>query len=68
MVNIWLMTVNDNLGWWCNNHLEKSESMGRIIPYIVENNKCLNKSLYPIQDGAPKIAKLVYKWLKNGLW
>jgi hypothetical protein len=28
---------------------------------------------YPIfkqalQDGAPKIAKLVYKWLNNGLW
>ena len=21
-----------------------------------------------IQDGAPKIAKLVYKWLNNGLW
>jgi len=29
-------------GWWCNNHLEKYESMGRIIPiipYILE--KCL---------------------------
>ena len=25
----------------------------------------LNTSL---QDGAPKIAKLVYKWLNNGLW
>jgi len=26
-------------GWWCNNHLEKYESMGRIIPtipYIME--------------------------------
>jgi hypothetical protein len=21
-----------------------------------------------MQDGAPKIAKLVYKWLNNGLW
>jgi len=21
-----------------------------------------------LQDGAPKIAKLVYKWLNNGLW
>jgi hypothetical protein len=21
-------------GWWCNNHLEKYESIGRIIPYI----------------------------------
>ena len=27
--------------WWCNNHLEKYESMGRIIPYIVENKKWL---------------------------
>jgi hypothetical protein len=23
------------------NHLEKYESMGRIIPYIMENKKCL---------------------------
>ena len=22
----------------------------------------------PIQDGAPKIAKLVYKWFNYGLW
>ena len=22
----------------------------------------------PLQDGAPKIAKLVYKWFYNGLW
>ena len=30
-------------GWWCNNHLEKwwSSSMGRTIPYIMENKTCL---------------------------
>jgi hypothetical protein len=22
-------------GWWCNNHLEKYSSMGRIIPYML---------------------------------
>ena len=27
----------------------------------------LKKNGHP-QDGAPKIAKLVYKWLNNGLW
>ena len=26
------------------------------------------KKQTPIQDGAPKIAKLVYKWFYNGLW
>jgi len=26
-------------GWWCNNHLEKYEAMGRIIPCIMENKK-----------------------------
>jgi len=26
-------------GWWFN-HLEKYSSMGRIIPYIMENKKC----------------------------
>jgi hypothetical protein len=24
-------------GWWCNNHLEKYKSTGRIIPYTMEN-------------------------------
>ena len=29
-------------GWWCNNHLKKmSSSMGRIIPYTMENETCL---------------------------
>ena len=26
-------------GWWCNNHLEKYYSMGRIIPYMKWKNK-----------------------------
>ena len=32
-------------GWWCNNHLEKYESrwegLSMIIPYIMENKKCV---------------------------
>ena len=28
-------------GWWCNNHLEKYEFVNGIIPYIMENKKCL---------------------------
>ena len=34
--------VNYNAGWWCNNHLEKYWSMGRIIPYIMENQNAWN--------------------------
>ena len=29
---------------------------------------CDRKKPKMVQDGAPKIAKLVYKWLNNGLW
>jgi hypothetical protein len=35
-----------------------------IFPALI-HHKSQNNSL---QDGAPKIAKLVYKWLNNGLW
>ena len=29
---------------------------------------CRKRDTQPLQDGAPKIAKLVYKWLNYGLW
>ena len=31
---------NSLSGWWCTYPSEKYESMGRIIPYIMENMKC----------------------------
>ena len=37
-------------GWWCNNHLEKYSSMGRIIPYMLG-------FLFPIDGKIKKSSK-----------
>ena len=37
-----------------------------VVSVLVASSGLAN--FYSLQDGAPKIAKLVYKWLNYGLW
>ena len=54
--------------WWCNNHLEKwwSSSMGRIIPYIMENKalfETTSQFLHVFALGCQYVYLVSYIWL-----
>ena len=46
----------------------ESMSCCRIVCALEPRACATQKLLRTLQGGAPKIAKLVYKWLNNGLW
>jgi len=60
-------STDTSLGLHHDDKLQGALASSRTWPAATPRKCWANKTI-TIQDGAPKIAKLVYKWLNNGLW